>query len=149
MLQGGPLAAVALRPAAASCSACPAGRFVNRVFVNRVYVNRVFVNRVFVNSLPGPLRVGVAHAWGGQPRHQLQHCHWPPGPPAHACRWQVRTSYDSKPYRRILMETWGATVHPSPSNLTQARAQQRPLHYRAGRGRVNGECISLQCAVPR
>lgn len=34
--------------------------------------------------------------------------------------WQVRASYDSKPYRRILMETWGATVHPSPSLLTQA-----------------------------
>jgi predicted alternative tryptophan synthase beta-subunit len=33
---------------------------------------------------------------------------------------QVRSSYDAKPYRRILMETWGATVHPSPSTLTQS-----------------------------
>ncbi len=32
--------------------------------------------------------------------------------------WQVRASYDAKPYRRSLMEVWGATVHPSPSNLT-------------------------------
>ncbi len=34
--------------------------------------------------------------------------------------WQVRASYDSKPYRRSMMEVWGATVHPSPSDLTQA-----------------------------
>jgi tryptophan synthase beta chain len=34
--------------------------------------------------------------------------------------WQVRASYDSKPYRRMLMETYGGVVHPSPSNLTEA-----------------------------
>ena len=34
--------------------------------------------------------------------------------------WMVRASYDQKPYRRIMMETFGATVHPSPSDLTQA-----------------------------
>ncbi len=34
--------------------------------------------------------------------------------------WQVRASYDAKPYRKILMETWGATLHPSPSELTAA-----------------------------
>jgi tryptophan synthase beta chain len=28
--------------------------------------------------------------------------------------YMVRTSYDSKPYRRILMETWGAECVPSP-----------------------------------
>ena len=32
--------------------------------------------------------------------------------------WQVRASYDQKPYRRLLMEAYGATVHPSPSDLT-------------------------------
>ena len=32
--------------------------------------------------------------------------------------WQVRASYDLKPYRRAMMEVWGATVHPSPSDLT-------------------------------
>ncbi|EFN50832.1 hypothetical protein CHLNCDRAFT_141793 [Chlorella variabilis] len=32
----------------------------------------------------------------------------------------VRASYDSKPYRRMLMELWGGTVHPSPSTVTQA-----------------------------
>ena len=34
--------------------------------------------------------------------------------------FQVRVSYDQKPYRRALMETYGATCHPSPSNLTHA-----------------------------
>ncbi|KWX01110.1 TrpB-like pyridoxal phosphate-dependent enzyme [Carbonactinospora thermoautotrophica] len=32
--------------------------------------------------------------------------------------WQVRASYDQKPYRRLMIETFGATVHPSPSPLT-------------------------------
>ncbi|WP_181771400.1 TrpB-like pyridoxal phosphate-dependent enzyme [Amycolatopsis pittospori] len=32
--------------------------------------------------------------------------------------WQVRASYDQKPYRKLMMETFGATVHPSPSTLT-------------------------------
>src|SRR3954462_12322068 len=34
--------------------------------------------------------------------------------------WQVRASYDQKPYRRIMIETFGGTVHPSPSVLTEA-----------------------------
>jgi tryptophan synthase beta chain len=34
--------------------------------------------------------------------------------------WQVRASYDQKPYRKIMMETYGARVHPSPSDLTQS-----------------------------
>jgi len=32
--------------------------------------------------------------------------------------WMVRASYDQKPYRKLLMETYGASVHPSPSDLT-------------------------------
>ncbi len=34
--------------------------------------------------------------------------------------FMVKVSYNQKPYRRILMETYGATVHASPSNLTDA-----------------------------
>jgi len=34
--------------------------------------------------------------------------------------WMVRVSYEQKPYRRTMMQTWGATVHPSPSSLTSA-----------------------------
>jgi tryptophan synthase beta chain len=32
--------------------------------------------------------------------------------------YMVRVSYEQKPYRRALMETWGATVFPSPSDRT-------------------------------
>ncbi|XP_038975263.1 tryptophan synthase beta chain 2-like [Phoenix dactylifera] len=34
--------------------------------------------------------------------------------------WQVRVSYDQKPYRKLMMQTWGAKVHPSPSGVTDA-----------------------------
>src|SRR3954469_11124826 len=34
--------------------------------------------------------------------------------------WQGRAADDAKPYRRVMMETFGATVHPSPSNLTNS-----------------------------
>ena len=33
--------------------------------------------------------------------------------------YMVKVSYQHKPYRRMLMHTWGATVHPSPSDLTE------------------------------
>ena len=47
---------------------------------------------------------------------------------AFACRqmglectvYMVRVSYEQKPYRRIMMETYGSTVHASPTDLTQA-----------------------------
>jgi tryptophan synthase beta chain len=42
--------------------------------------------------------------------------------------WMVRASYDQKPYRRIMMETWGAKVHASPSDVTEA-----------GRGILSGQ----------
>ena len=32
----------------------------------------------------------------------------------------MRASYDQKPYRRIMIETFGGTVHPSPSDRTEA-----------------------------
>ena len=34
--------------------------------------------------------------------------------------YMVGSSYDQKPYRRALMETWGATVHRSPSDRTES-----------------------------
>jgi len=33
--------------------------------------------------------------------------------------YMVRVSYDQKPYRRVMMETWGGQVFPSPSNKTE------------------------------
>lgn len=34
--------------------------------------------------------------------------------------FMVRVSFEQKPYRRTLMETWGAEVYSSPTNMTQA-----------------------------
>ncbi len=34
--------------------------------------------------------------------------------------YMVKVSYQQKPYRRMLMETWGAKVTPSPSDQTEA-----------------------------
>jgi len=45
--------------------------------------------------------------------------------------YQVRVSYDQKPYRRALMETYGARCLPSPSNTTnsgRAVLAQNPDH---------------------
>jgi len=37
------------------------------------------------------------------------------------CRvFMVKASYEQKPYRRILMETWNAEVIPSPSKMTES-----------------------------
>lgn len=33
--------------------------------------------------------------------------------------YMVKVSYQHKPYRRMLMHTWGAAVHPSPSDQTE------------------------------
>jgi tryptophan synthase beta chain len=38
--------------------------------------------------------------------------------------FMVGVSYDQKPYRRAMIETWGGTVHRSPSELTEAGRSQ-------------------------
>ena len=60
--------------------------------------------------------------------------------------YMVKISYAQKPYRRALMETWGATCVPSPSPDTARRPRHpgagpgldrlaRHRHLRGGRGR--------------
>lgn len=34
--------------------------------------------------------------------------------------YMVRISYEQKPYRKLMMNTWGADVYPSPSDRTEA-----------------------------
>jgi len=34
--------------------------------------------------------------------------------------YMVKISYEQKPYRKLMMQTWGATIFPSPSNTTNA-----------------------------
>jgi tryptophan synthase beta chain len=38
--------------------------------------------------------------------------------------FMVGSSYDQKPYRRSMMQTWGASVHRSPSDVTEAGKSQ-------------------------
>ncbi|MDI9548375.1 MAG: TrpB-like pyridoxal phosphate-dependent enzyme [Chloroflexota bacterium] len=42
--------------------------------------------------------------------------------------YMVRISYDQKPYRRVMIQTWGASVVASPSNETNAGRQILAKH---------------------
>jgi len=45
------------------------------------------------------------------------------------CRvFMVRVSYEQKPYRRMMMNAWGAECIPSPSNITEAGRQVLAEH---------------------
>jgi tryptophan synthase beta chain len=74
---------------------------------------------------------------------------------AFACRlfglecevWMVGSSYDQKPYRRSMMETWGATVHRSPSQITASgRAQQH--HPTGSLGIAISEAVEVAAQAP-
>ena len=65
--------------------------------------------------------------------------------------WQVRASYDGKPYRRLQMETYGATCHPSPSELTEAGRSflaQDP-HTTGSLGMAISEAVEVAVGDPR
>src|SRR2546423_606811 len=74
---------------------------------------------------------------------------------AFACRlfglecevWMVGSSYDQKPYRRSMMETWGATVHRSPSEVTESgRAQAE--HTTGSLGIAISEAVEVAAQNP-
>ena len=74
---------------------------------------------------------------------------------AFACRlfglecevWMVGSSYDQKPYRRSMMQTWGATVHRSPSEVTESgRAQQS--HPTGSLGIAISEAVEVAAQDP-
>jgi tryptophan synthase beta chain len=74
---------------------------------------------------------------------------------AFACRlfgldcevWMVGSSYDQKPYRRSMMETWGATVHRSPSELTESGRSQRE-HPTGSLGIAISEAVEVAAQNP-
>jgi tryptophan synthase beta chain len=61
--------------------------------------------------------------------------------------WMVGSSYDQKPYRRSMMETWGATVHRSPSDLTEAGRAQR-AHTTGSLGIAISEAVEVAAQNP-
>jgi tryptophan synthase beta chain len=42
--------------------------------------------------------------------------------------YMVKVSYEQKPYRRLMMQTWGAEVFASPSELTETGRKARAEH---------------------
>src|SRR4030088_2735653 len=61
--------------------------------------------------------------------------------------WMVGSSYDQKPYRRSMIETWGATVHRSPSELTEAGRSQRE-HPTGSLGIAVSEAVEVAAQSP-
>src|SRR5579864_5552611 len=74
---------------------------------------------------------------------------------AFACRlfgldcevWMVGSSYDQKPYRRSMMQTWGATVHRSPSDVTESGRAQRE-HTTGSLGIAISEAVEVAAQDP-
>src|SRR6476660_9418178 len=61
--------------------------------------------------------------------------------------FMVGSSYDQKPYRRSMMETWGATVHRSPSALTQSGRSQAE-HPTGSLGIAISEAVEIAAGDP-
>jgi len=64
--------------------------------------------------------------------------------------WQVAASYRQKPYRRAMMQVWGATVHSSPSDVTDYGRQllaEDPNHT-GSLGIAISEAVSVAAADP-
>jgi len=64
--------------------------------------------------------------------------------------YMVKISYEQKPYRRSLMQTWGAQVIPSPSMSTKAGRQILTDHpnYQGSLGTAISEAIELAMQTP-
>jgi tryptophan synthase beta chain len=61
--------------------------------------------------------------------------------------FMVGASYDQKPYRRAMMEAWGATVHRSPSDLTDAGRSQQS-HPTGSLGIAISEAVEVAAKDP-
>lgn len=65
--------------------------------------------------------------------------------------YMVKISYEQKPYRRSLMQAWGAQVIPSPSMSTKSGRKvltERP-HYQGSLGTAISEAIELAIQTPK
>ena len=56
--------------------------------------------------------------------------------------FMVGISFDQKPYRKAMMETWGATVHRSPSDLTEA-GRSKAQHQSGSLGIAISEAVEI------
>ncbi|MFH0825841.1 MAG: TrpB-like pyridoxal phosphate-dependent enzyme [Pseudomonadota bacterium] len=85
----------------------PAGSHKPNTAIPQVYYNKVFgIKRISTETGAGQWGSALAFACS---QFGLE-----------AKVYMVRVSYEQKPYRRLMMNTWGATCIPSPSTETQA-----------------------------
>ncbi len=85
----------------------PAGSHKPNTAIPQVYYNKVFgVKRISTETGAGQWGSALAFACN---QFGLE-----------AMVYMVRVSYEQKPYRRIMMNTWGARCIPSPSTETEA-----------------------------
>jgi tryptophan synthase beta chain len=61
--------------------------------------------------------------------------------------FMVGSSYDQKPYRRSMMQTWGATVHRSPSDRTNSGRSQAE-HTTGSLGIAISEAVEVAAQDP-
>ena len=59
--------------------------------------------------------------------------------------WQVGASFDSKPYRRLMIEAFGASVHRSPSQLTEVgrKLAENPANLSGSLGIAISEAVEV------
>lgn len=85
----------------------PAGSHKPNTAIPQAYYNKVFgVKRISTETGAGQWGSALAFACN---QFGLE-----------AKVYMVRVSYEQKPYRRLMMNTWGATCVPSPSTETEA-----------------------------
>ena len=63
--------------------------------------------------------------------------------------FMVKVSFDQKPYRRVMMETWGASCIPSPSDTTEAGRKILALHPDSPGSLGIAISEAVEYAVPR
>jgi tryptophan synthase beta chain len=61
--------------------------------------------------------------------------------------FMVGSSYDQKPYRRSMMQTWGASVHRSPSDLTES-GRANAEHPTGSLGIAISEAVEVAAQAP-
>ncbi len=64
--------------------------------------------------------------------------------------WQVGASYDSKPYRRLMIETFGAKIHRSPSDVTEIgrKLAADPNNWSGSLGIAISEAVEVAAQEP-
>ncbi len=64
--------------------------------------------------------------------------------------FMVRVSYEQKPYRRIMIQSYGATIHPSPSSETKVGRKflENPANRNGSLGMAISEAVEMAVGDP-